>query len=166
MAERPLIFISWPPFETYSDILRVYIAERTRKPMKPFQKIFFSAFVGLLAVSCTTLGAEYEYSSWNAEQYEEGGLTYKIDLNFFGSQVCTISEGLLEAGDDWRISVNRYEVKWSSGNSFTLHRIAEGNTSKQFSGSISGDELSLNGYRIDGAELSIKLKKTRYICLK
>lgn len=119
--------------------------------------------MGLLAVSCTTLGAEYEDSSWNAEQFEDGGLTYTIDLNFIGNQACSISEGLHGAGDDWWISVNLYEVKWSSGNSFTLHRKAEGKTSKQFSGSISGDELSLDGNRIDGVELSIKLKRTRYM---
>lgn len=131
--------------------------------MRALRIIIVAAIAGLLAVSCTTLGAEYEYSSWNAEQYEMGGLTYKIDLNFFDSQVCTISEGLLGSGDDWWISVDRYEVKWSSENSFTLHSIAEGKTSKQFSGIISGEELSLDGYRIDGAELNIKLKKTRYI---
>ena len=110
--------------------------------------------IGLLAVSCTKLGTDYDGSIWVANTGDESHIKLTICE---GGQQCIIKrrEGCLEF-------VDKFDVKWSSRNGFKVLDSPSGTNSILYSGVIKGESLSLSEYNGDSVSATYELER-RYL---
>ena len=134
--------------------------------MKTFRNIVIAVSLGLLAVSCTAFEDDYDDdfadSSWYGEYYAGpdeilGDLIYITILHFGDDgQVCTVFSGVKGAIG---FSDEKYDVQWSSRNTFALTQTAGGQTVVYYSGKIAGKKMTLDAFSCYQVELTIQLKE-------
>ena len=135
--------------------------------MKTLRNIVIAVSLGLLAISCTTFddyadSSYYTDSSWYGEYYAGpdeilGDLIYITILHFGDDgQVCTVFSGVKGAIG---FSDEKYDVQWSSRNTFALTQTAGGQTVVYYSGKIAGKKMTLDAFSCYQVELTMQLKE-------
>ncbi len=126
------------------------------------------AFVGALAVSCTEFDESYklyEGTMWSGE-YEivDGNQLHsnvgKIEM-FFGPgyNQCSVAFGYKGF---CVLTAERYEVRWSRKNRFSLYSSSGGQNLLCFTGTISGNLMKLQAQSCDGATATYELVNVSY----
>jgi len=126
------------------------------------------AFFGALAASCTEFDESYklyEGTMWSGE-YEivDGNQLHsnvgKIEM-FFGPgyNQCSVAFGYKGF---CVLTVEKYEVRWSRKNRFSLYSSSSEQTLPCFTGNISGNRMKLQAQSCDGATATYELVNVSY----
>lgn len=124
--------------------------------MKLIRTLFLAAWIGVLAISCNEIEDNYDNSVWAGEypiQVQNGTTgemedqTAVITLGFHDDGLkCSMMHGI--AGM-YGMSLVKYDVQWTSGVTFSLTKTAGGQTMTCYSGTVSGNKMSLDALSCD-----------------
>ena len=115
------------------------------------------AFIGAFAASCAEMDESYDGSFWKGEYVIQTNPVGIIEVIFdAGSNQCTVAFGL--KGSDV-LTAEKFEARWSRRNRFALYSIAGGQSLLCYSGSISGDQMTLKALNCDSVAESFVLSR-------
>ena len=160
-------------FETICDAFRkrVRLYGRIRKvmDMKAINRVVFAAlgFLCLAFVACTKVETDsYSDYAWTGEYpiKTQNGTTGEMEdhtgvimLQFLNNGIeCTIYTGI-----SGMIGTNcrKFEVRWSGKDSFALYRTSGHQSLLEYSGTITGDKMTLQALNCDSVAATYELSR-------
>lgn len=145
------------PDETYFFNCRVY---KEKRQMKHIRILFLAALIGMMAVSCNEIEDSYDNSAWSGKYpiLTQNGTTGEMEertgiirLSFHdGALKCKMMHGIAGMYADMYHDMSlKYDVHWSSGVSFSLTKTTGDQTMTCYTGTISGNKMSLDALSCD-----------------
>ena len=137
--------------------------------MKAIERVVFAAlgFLCLAFVACTKVEkdpysdyawtGEYPIKTQNGTTGEMEDHTGVIMLQFLNNGI----ECIVDTGISGMISTNRrkFEVRWSGKDSFALYRTSGHQSLLEYSGTITGDKMTLQALNCDSVAATYELSR-------
>ena len=160
-------------FETICDAfrkkVRLYGRKRKMMDMKAIERVVFAAlgFLCLAFVACTKVEkdpysdyawtGEYPIKTQNGTTGEMEDHTGVIMLQFLNNGI----ECIVDTGISGMISTNRrkFEARWSGKDSFALYRTSGHQSLLEYSGTITGDKMTLQALNCDSVAATYELSR-------